>query len=1273
MQIIIKTAHHTWRWILRLCIFSLLTTALLLAILRLSLPLMADYRAELEQRISAYINVPVQIKQLRIAWWGWGPALQIDGFSLLDPNNAKDVRFGFNNALISLDMARSLWAGQLMLQHISLQGGQLILQWSAEHGLQLIPNQQTSQTLVTPQEVISWLFQTQTLDLRFDQVVIQGIDIPLPLLSGGELLLSIRGDERSRRLDATLDLPESLNQQLQVAAKLNRHPTSPEQWQAEFYLHGNALALSALAPFDLPISHAETDVELWGYWRKNALHKIIGQIQLDQLAFANQPMLNNADIQLEWRPDEGGWHLHSQLRADIPTISQRFDGLIDLYHRSQHDQSWLEGKTTPLPLPLLAALAASQLSQQQQEILQAIAPTGSVTELSFRLPDSSKPLQLNARFKDLQIQAWQQIPGISGLHGEIALTPDNGWLSLSTQDTNLNWSLLRESIEVQELAGMLEWQRHKQSWSLFSNDLKFANADLNVQAQGRVILTPDNSPVLDVRLDYSDIDVAKVRNYLPVAILKPKLLAWLDRAFISGRIPFGGAVFLGALQDFPFANKKGIFETRFLTENTVFDYRPGWPRIEGLNAEVIFHNQSVLVNAKTGKIFDVDLRDVQANIEQLNQSPLQIQGQLRGPGASMLRFVQESPLEKKVGRYLKDIQSTQNNDLDLTLTIPLKKSHGTKTKVSGILNFAGNRVTIAKHDVDLSNVNGKLTFTERDLNAAKLKVEFRGDPAQLSITTLQKGSDKGALQFNLRGQLGLNALLGKQAPLFEPYFAGRSDWNVQLTIPKQAAKTDPRFSIDFQSALDGMSVKLPKPLAKTTKVKRSLKGHAEIGTDMHLTLDYAPDAQALIQLTRDNGKFSFNRGELRIDSGTPELPNEPGLKTLARLDEFDLAAFGAGEPLPEWFKTLQAQIGELAIGQQRLQNTTVSLTNSKNGLNLQLQGKDVAGRIVVPAAVNKSHPIQAQLRHMVLSLNDAKETDKTVADTTSADALPIDPRQLPPLQLIVDDLQLDGRSLGHLALLVTPDQRGLNLEQLELQSDQHRFSAKGDWRVLQSGQQRSRLEAHLYSPGLGETLAKLGYAGIDLKGAETFADLAAAWPGPLVDFSAEKMQGRLTLQISKGQFVELDPGLGRVVGLFNIGTLTRRLQLDFSDLFESGLAFDSIGGHISFDPGEAYTDDLLLQGPSANILFKGSLDLVNQTFKQTVTVMPQLSSSLAIAGALTGGPAVGAAVFLAGQILKSGLDKVVAYQYSLTGSWKDPKVEIIKQPESLQESGFGQR
>jgi uncharacterized protein YhdP len=227
------------------------------------------------------------------------------------------------------------------------------------------------------------------------------------------------------------------------------------------------------------------------------------------------------------------------------------------------------------------------------------------------------------------------------------------------------------------------------------------------------------------------------------------------------------------------------------------------------------------------------------------------------------------------------------------------------------------------------------------------------------------------------------------------------------------------------------------------------------------------------------------------------------------------------------------------------------------------------------------------------------------------------------------------------------------------------LGASGAWRLTAQGE-RTGLKATLYSRALDEMLADFGYR-IGLQQGETRAAVELSWPPALPDFKLAAprlaaLQGHLELHIGKGQFLELDPGLGRMVGLFNIYSIARRLRLDFSDLFGSGLAFDRIDGRVRLAAGQATTDDLTLQGPSATIKITGRVGLLARDYDQTITVSPQLGSSLAIAVALAGGPAIGAAVLVAERLLKPGFDQVMAYQYRLTGPWAEPVISRVAAP-----------
>jgi uncharacterized protein YhdP len=118
---------------------------------------------------------------------------------------------------------------------------------------------------------------------------------------------------------------------------------------------------------------------------------------------------------------------------------------------------------------------------------------------------------------------------------------------------------------------------------------------------------------------------------------------------------------------------------------------------------------------------------------------------------------------------------------------------------------------------------------------------------------------------------------------------------------------------------------------------------------------------------------------------------------------------------------------------------------------------------------------------------------------------------------------------------------------------------------------------------------------------------------------AGEAAGHVQLSFDKGQVTGLKPGAGRVLGLASIAALPRRLSLDFSDLTDKGLAFDTVRGDFKLHDGSAYTDNVLLKGPAAEIGLIGTVGLKNKDYDQTAVVTGNYTSSLPVA-ALVGGP-----------------------------------------------------
>jgi uncharacterized protein YhdP len=196
------------------------------------------------------------------------------------------------------------------------------------------------------------------------------------------------------------------------------------------------------------------------------------------------------------------------------------------------------------------------------------------------------------------------------------------------------------------------------------------------------------------------------------------------------------------------------------------------------------------------------------------------------------------------------------------------------------------------------------------------------------------------------------------------------------------------------------------------------------------------------------------------------------------------------------------------------------------------------------------------------------------------------------------------------------------------------------------------------SNDLRSAMQQLNYADfIEARHGKLHADLQ--WPGGIDENFLGRASGAIELQVDDGQLLNLQPGAGRVLGLLSIAALPRRLSLDFRDLTDKGLRFDTIHGSFALKSGDAYTQDLLLRGPAAEIGMAGRMGFAKRDYDQTAVVTGSLGSSLPVAGTLAGGPVVGAALLLFTQIFKEPLKGVARGYYHITGSWENPTVERI--------------
>jgi uncharacterized protein YhdP len=198
-------------------------------------------------------------------------------------------------------------------------------------------------------------------------------------------------------------------------------------------------------------------------------------------------------------------------------------------------------------------------------------------------------------------------------------------------------------------------------------------------------------------------------------------------------------------------------------------------------------------------------------------------------------------------------------------------------------------------------------------------------------------------------------------------------------------------------------------------------------------------------------------------------------------------------------------------------------------------------------------------------------------------------------------------------------------------------------------------------PRAGQFLSKLG---ITKNFTETSAvvDFTGVWNAAPYQFSLADLQGKVDVNLKGGRILGIEPGFGRILGMLAMAQWIKRLQLDFSDVYEEGLTFNSINGHFDLLKGKAVTHDLVIDAIPAKITITGETDFINRSLDQVVNVAPKSADAVPIAGTI-----VGKVAALIGRSL-TGKDQEGFFfgsQYLVKGDWGNAQILPLHENDGL--------
>ena len=323
------------------------------------------------------------------------------------------------------------------------------------------------------------------------------------------------------------------------------------------------------------------------------------------------------------------------------------------------------------------------------------------------------------------------------------------------------------------------------------------------------------------------------------------------------------------------------------------------------------------------------------------------------------------------------------------------------------------------------------------------------------------------------------------------------------------------------------------------------------------------------------------------------------------------------------------------------------LPNS-NGLLIAINSPSIKGNLSLPDSIDTENRINAKLDYFDLNKFEG------VAD----------PMVYPFLNLEIYQAKINKYYFNNFVIRTAPASDGMVIERLSFDNNHLSMLGTGKW-INSSNGQLTFFDASFSSGNFGTSLGNLGYSDVIKKG-KLKSQLIGQWRGSPDIFSLDTFDGKIILDLKDGEFLQVTKqtkAIGQLLGLFSISSLQKRLTLDFSDFFSSGLSFETMNGEFIFLDSSAEVNNLVLKGTFGEMRINGSSSLKKRTHDQELIYIPDLSSMSLISGTLLGGPIGAVASIFYDKVLKEmgiNTNQLAAVEYSIKGSWDNPEINVIE-------------
>ncbi len=1082
--------------------------------------------------------------------------------------------------------------------------------------------------------------------------------------------IAIDPTARGYRVYLAGNLPEKLGKSVTAYLHIDGDIKEIQKSNIKFYLQTDQLRLAEIAKRFVGASGEKVPVviqtEAWGEIEDSTLLSLRGSLHADNIGVEadrigsklclSDDYMRQVSMQFNWQYQQDTWRFDAN---KLRVITAQHDWPETEMHFKTIEHS-LNAKSVYAHIGRMdiGAICNTLRSYSPHIVrfdnhLERYRFNAQIDNLLMRfdLGDEHKTsFQYTANVNNASLWLAEGDRSIRGVSGKIVGGDVGGRVTLNSENISVALpTLYPEQKLTFGSRGDVQWQHQGDHYKVRTENLNIFNQELTLNA--RVLAdVVGNDIYIDAQASIPNAKASAIGSYFPVHARTIKTKKWLSEAVQAGEVTDATVLWRGNLRKFPYHNSAGVFEVAVDVAGGTLEYKRDWPKLTEVEAKVNINKQRIEVTSQHARMFDSRIKNVDIYIASFLRAVLNAKGVADGPGPDLLRFLAESSLIKNENSIVDKISLAGDTRLVLDFSRSLSRKVDHPFQIKGDLHFLGNTLDIHTVGLQLQDLGGVISFDAEGTSGEDVSAVLMGNPIELSAVP----AGNGATDIAFAGPFDVGTYIAQRYPKYRSLVSGAAQAEGVFRLPSLFNREQKeKVSLQVSSDLVGVSSHLPVPMQKDADLPlpAALK-FDDANKAMHwqfkdlLSLYFKKDPEQPFEL-RDIGLG--NAAELELDDN--------GLSVRGSIDQL---------PLNEWLAVYQQyfknenerdtsktwpavnlSIQDLQWPTWPAQQLEVRGAPQDGDYVVNFQSTLGTGSVKIPS--QSEAPVILDLQKLSLVKNENKSE------------LELDPRVLPPIEFSAQQLNINKLNFKKVSVQSSKNEQGLSFDKIYFEAQDMHVDGTGSWRVTDADQQQSTFNLELVSIDVEDSLEDLGFSSALRKG-ELDSRININWLGAPYQYSLENMFGTATLDMRDGVVKEVEPGAGRLLALLNLGAISRRLSLDFTDVTKEGFTFDSIQGELQlFKGGKLFTDKIDIKASAADILISGSTNIVRRDYDQTIFVTPKVSGTLPAAGAIVGGP-VGAAAGIVAERIASvgGLNKVTQAEYKMTGTWEEPQLTRIK-------------